>query len=309
MTLNQLRDFIAMSEHGSMRAAARALGVSAPALAKSVSQLEQELHVPLLQRSSRGVVLSDYGRALLERARLIVSEAHKASEEIAQLRGRHEGAVTVGASPTPAVMMVPDVVVQFRKKFPSVRVSLVGGLYHAHVPRLRNGTMDLAIGPVPAAGLDADLISEPLFYNDVVIVARKQHPRARARSLADLIDCDWIVTGPATQGPGAAMFDAFRQHGLALPQRIVQCDITWALQSLLEGSDMLCALPRQLVDHLQFGASLRILGLREELPRYIVSLYHRGDSPLLPGAEHFAVLLRRHAHYVGQEHPELAIHA
>ena len=94
MTLNQLRDFIAMSEHGSMRAAARALGVSAPALAKSVSQLEQELHVPLLQRSSRGVVLSDYGRALLERARLIVSEAHKASDEIAQLRGRHEGAVT-----------------------------------------------------------------------------------------------------------------------------------------------------------------------------------------------------------------------
>ena len=307
MKLNQLRDFIAMAEHGSMRAAARAVGVSAPALAKSVAQLEAELQVPLLLRSSRGVVLSDYGRALLERARLIESEARKASDEIAQLRGRHEGAVTVGASPTPAITIVPEAMMQFRKKYPAVRVGLVGGLYHDHVPRLRNGTLDLAIGPVPAAGLDADLTGEPLFYNDVVIVARKSHPRARAKSLADLIDQDWIVTSPATQGPGAAMFDAFRLHGLAAPQRIVQCDITWTLQPMLEKMDMLCALPRQLVDHLQFGASLRILDIREDLPRYVVSLYHRGDSPLLPGAAHFATLLRRHARYLGSEFPELAI--
>ena len=308
MKLNQLRDFIAMAEHGSMRAAARSLGVSAPALAKSVAQLEAELQVPLLLRSARGVVLSDYGSTLLERARLIDSEARKASDEIAQLRGRHEGAVTIGASPTPGVTIVPGVIAQFRKKFPAVNVSLVGGLYHAHVPRLRNGSMDLAIGPVPAEGLAGDLINEPLFYNDVVIVARKRHPRAAARSLAELVDGDWVVTGPTTQGPGAAIFDAFRQHGLPTPKHVVQCDITWALQSLLEGSDLLCALPRQLVDHLGFGASLRVLGVREALPRYVVSLYRLRDSPMLPGAAHLAVLLRRHAHYLCRARPEMVIH-
>ncbi len=307
MKLNQLRDFIAMAEHGSMRAAARALGVTAPALAKSVAQLEDELHVPLLQRSPRGVVLSDYGRALLERARLIDAEARKVVDEMAQLRGRYEGAVAVGASPTPAVSIVPDVLMQFRKKFPAVRVSLVSGLYHAHVPALRNGTLDLAIGPVPAVGLDADLNSEPLFYNTIVVVARRGHPLARNRSLVDLADSEWIVTGPATQGPGAAILDAFRGHGLAAPQRIVQCDMTWALAALLEKSDMLCAMPKQLMSRLPFGGSLQALPLRDELPRYVVCLYRRRDSPLLPGAEHFAALLRRHAHYVGREHPELAV--
>lgn len=83
MKLNQLRDFIAMVDHGSMRAAARSLGVSAPALAKSVAPLETELQVTLLRRSARGVVLSDYGSTLLERARLIDSEARRASDEIA----------------------------------------------------------------------------------------------------------------------------------------------------------------------------------------------------------------------------------
>ena len=307
MKLNQLRDFIAMAEHGSMRAAARALGVTAPALAKSVAQLEGELHVPLVQRNSRGVVLTDYGKALLPRARLVDAEARKAAEEMAQLRGRFEGAVTVGASPTPAVTIVPDVVLQFRKKFPDVRVTLLSGLYHAHVPGLRNGTIDLAIGPVPAAGLDADLHSEPLMYNSICVVARKGHPLARCRSLADLVDSEWVVTGPSTQGPGAAILDAFRQHGLASPRRIVQCDITWALAALLERSDMLCALPLQLIERLPFGRSLQTLTLREELPRYIVSLYRRSDSPPLPGAEYFAVLLRRHAHYLCKDNPELAI--
>ncbi len=307
MKLNQLRDFIAMAEHGSMRAAARVLGVTAPALAKSVAQLEDELHVPLLQRSPRGVVLSDYGRALLERARLIDAEARKVVDEMAQLRGRYEGAVAVGVSPTPAVTIVPDVLMQFRKRFPAVRVSLLSGLYHSHVPALRNGTLDLAIGPVPAAGLDADLHSEPLFFNTVVVVARRAHPLTRCRSLAGLADSEWIVTGPATQGPGAAILDAFRANGLPAPQRIVQCDMAWALPALLGKSDMLCALPLQLLERLPFGASLQTLALRDPLPRYAINLYRRSDSPLLPGAEHFATLLRRHAYYLGREHPELAI--
>ena len=205
--------------------------------------------------------------------------------------------------------IVPGVIAQLRKKFPSVNVSLVGGPYHEHVPRLRNGSMGLAIGPVPAEGLASDLINERLFYNnDVVIVARKRHPRAAARTLAELVDCDWAVTGPGTQWPGGAIFDAFRQHGLPTPKHVVQCDVTWALQSLLEGSDLLCALPRQLADHLGFGASLRVLDVLDTLPRYVVSLHRLRDSPMLPGAAHVAVLLCRHAHCLFRAQPEMVIH-
>jgi LysR family transcriptional regulator of abg operon len=305
MKLSQLRDLIAIAEHGSLRAGARALGVSPPALVKSINGLESELHVPLLVRSSRGVALSEYGKRFLHRARLIYAETRRAADEIAELRGRFEGAITVGASPTPSMTLLPEVLLQFRRKFPAVRVNIVGGLYHTHLSSIRAGTMDLALGPIPDTGLDAAFSTEELFYNDIIIAARKGHPLAGARSLRELSACEWVLTGPDTQGPGAAIFDAFRRHGLEPPRRVIQCDITWALQTLLCKSDLLCALPRQLIQQEPLSAVLRVVQVREVLPRYIVSLIYRNDAPLLPTAAYFATLLRRQARHVGRRYPGL----
>jgi DNA-binding transcriptional LysR family regulator len=71
MRLNQIRDFIATIEAGSLRAAARSVGVSQPAMTKSLRQLENELGVQLLQRSSRGISPTRSGRAFLTRARVV----------------------------------------------------------------------------------------------------------------------------------------------------------------------------------------------------------------------------------------------
>jgi LysR family transcriptional regulator, regulator of abg operon len=307
MTLKQLRDLIAIAEHGSLRAAARALGMSAPALVKTINGLETELHVPLLVRSSRGVMLSEYGKRLLHRARRIDAETRRAADEIAELRGRFESSITIGASPTPSVALVPQVLLAFRRKFPDVRVTIVGGLYHTHLDTIRSGSMDLALGPIPDAGLDAAFRSEQMFYNEVIIAARKGHPMAGIRSLGELSACEWILTGPNAQGPGAAILDAYRQHGLEPPRRMIQCDITWALQSLLLKSDMICALPRHLIEHEPLSALLCTIQVREELPRYVVSLFYRSDVPLLPTAEYFATLLRRRARQVARRYPELMV--
>lgn len=309
MKLNQLRDFIAVVEHGSLRLAATQLGLTPTALSKSLTALENELHVQLMVRHSRGITLTPFGHAFLVRARRIASESHKAMEEMAQLRGEREGSVTVGASPTPAITLLPAVVAGFRRKYPAVRVVLRGGLYDKHLAEIREGGMDLAVGPVPAGVLDAAVTHEPLFYNEVVIAARRGHPLAGTRSLAELAECEWLLTSANTQGPGAAILDAFSQHGLPLPRRVMQCEINWALPALLAGTDALCALPKPLLDQQPQGAPLQEIVLREQLPRYPVCLIHRADSPLLPAAAHFAALIRRHAHYYGREHPDLAIAA
>ncbi len=307
MKFTHLRDLIAIAEHGSLRAAARSLGVSAPALVKSINSLEAELHVPLLVRSSRGAIVSEYGRSFLVRARLIEAEMRRAVDEIAELRGRFEGQITVGASPTPSVALLPNVLLQFRRRFPAVRINIVGGLYHAHLANIRGGTMDLALGPLPDGGLDQAFRSEKLFYNDIVIAARKGHPLGSARSLVELAKCEWVLTGPETQGPGAAIFDAFRQHGLEPPRRMIQCDITWSLQTLLLHSDALCALPRQVLEQQPLSEVLQSIAVQEVLPRYVVNLFYRSNAPLLPTADHFATLLRREAQRVLRKHPELMI--
>ena len=97
---------------------------------------------------------------------------------------------------TPAITVLPKAIARFRQDMPRVRVNIVGGIYHRHLAPLRTGEMDFAIGPVPATGLDADFDVEPLFENDLVIVAHRTNLLLRARSLAGQVDAEWIVTGP-----------------------------------------------------------------------------------------------------------------
>src|SRR5205085_3276787 len=85
MRLSQLSDFVSTVEAGSIRAAARARGVSHPAMSKSLRTLESEVGVPLIRRSTRGVVCTPAGRAFLGRARAIAAELRKAQEELADL--------------------------------------------------------------------------------------------------------------------------------------------------------------------------------------------------------------------------------
>jgi len=310
MKLNQLRDFIAVVEHGSLRLAAAQLGLTPTAVSKSLSLLEEEMHVQLLVRHSRGITLTPFGHAFLVRARRIASESHKAMEEMAQLRGEREGTVTVGASPTAAICLLPEVLAGFRRKYPSVLVSVRGGLYDQLLGELREGSMDLAITPVPAGTLESSMEHEPLFYNEVVIAARRGHPMGTGvHSLAELAGCEWILTTGTGQGPGAAILDALREHGLPALQKVTRCDLNWALPALLARSEALCALPRPLLDQHPAASPLQAIQVRESLPRYPVCLIHRNDSPLLPAAAHFATLVRRHAHYYQKEHPAQAIAA
>src|SRR5919108_6228271 len=99
MRLNQIRDLLAVVEAGSLRAAARRVGVSQPAMSKSLAQLEREVQAQLLLRTARGVVLTPAGRALVARARVIEAELRKAQEDLTALRGGQEGMVAFGVGP------------------------------------------------------------------------------------------------------------------------------------------------------------------------------------------------------------------
>ena len=85
MRLSQIRDFVTVVESGGIRAAARKLGVSQPAITRSVRGLEAELHTRLLHRTPTGVVLTEPGRAFLARARAAQTELRKAEEELDKL--------------------------------------------------------------------------------------------------------------------------------------------------------------------------------------------------------------------------------
>lgn len=300
MTLQQLRDFIALADTGSLRAAAHLRGVTGPALAKSLRTLEDELHVSLLERRARGTALTEHGMALLAHARLIDAQSRQAAEDIAQRRGKLEGSVTIGVGPSPGVALVPAVLKDFQRRFPAARVTLVGGQYYDHIGPLRQGQMDLAVAAVPKGAQEAGIASEHLFQSQMIVACRRGHPLSRARHLEDLVDSVWALTGPAGRGPGSSILEAFRERGLPAPTRLIQCDMTWTLHNLLIQSDTLCGLPRLLLEQPSLSGALQALPIVDALPLHNIGLILRADAPLLPMADHMATLIRRHAHYLAR---------
>lgn len=299
MRLSQIQDFIAVAEGGSIRAAARTRDVSAPALTKSIRQLEDELHVPLLTRTTRGVVLSNYGEAFLRRARLIAAEARRATEEMTQMLGARTGTVRLGVTGGPAHLLVPAALNRFRRQHPEVQVCIDSGRYAVHLQDLRAGLIDMAVSPVPDEGIDHDFICEPLYNNDSVVVAHQEHPLRHARALRELVGSEWILTTARMHGPGAAIMDAFRARSLPLPRVAVRCDTFGMIQALLQDRKLLCMVARQLMEaRASASTGLAVLPIEDVLPSHTVCLIYRADSPMPPVVASFAAQLRREAHYL-----------
>jgi DNA-binding transcriptional LysR family regulator len=107
MKLTSLRAIVAAIEEGSLRSAARRLGVSQPALTKMIRELERELSTTLLLRSTTGVIATAQGIVLYERALAAERELSHAVDQIQQLGGRMTGALTIGAVPLAVMLLVP----------------------------------------------------------------------------------------------------------------------------------------------------------------------------------------------------------
>ena len=110
MTLQQMIDFLAVADSGSLHAAARATGQTQPALSKSLRRLEQDLGAPLVARSVKGVRMTDCGERFRLHARLVVTEARRAKEAVGQLAGAGSGTVRYGISTAASVLLAPGAV-------------------------------------------------------------------------------------------------------------------------------------------------------------------------------------------------------
>jgi DNA-binding transcriptional LysR family regulator len=292
--LQTIEALIAVVEAGSIRRAADRLHVSQPALTLALQQLEAELHAPLLIRTKQGVLPTAFGEAFLKRARSIAAEAARAKDEVAQLRGRWEGTIRFATSPAMALVVLPRAMKAFREAHPGVRMHLVDGLYPAVGPALREGVLDFALTPVHLNQIEADLAAEPLYVSDIVVVARRHHPLAAARSVRDLQACEWIFSS-APRGPGAVVQEAFASLDLGEPRRGMTCESFLALPGIVATSDLLTTMPRALLQHNVWHEQLVAVPVAELLPCPTICVLRRHDMPLTPAAQQLTGWIRHFA--------------
>lgn len=297
MKLTSLRALVAAIDEGSLRSAARRLGVTQPALTKLIRELERELATTLLVRSTTGVVATAQGMVLYERANAAERELSHAVEQIRQLGGRMAGSLTIGAVPLAVMLLVPETLRTFGAEFPEIQLRILEELYIAQLTRLRRGEVDIALGPRPEDLTPGEFVVETLMPASMVIVVGKNNPLARARSLRELADAPWVYTGASPDAGYARLL--YERHGLKPPPAAALVNSTLGLLSIIAGGNCVGLMPYQIAMHPFAQAHLRIVPVVEgPLALELVALA-RADAALKPAVRHFMAHLHRAAHHLG----------
>ena len=165
MNLTQLTTFIRVAEMGSFSKAAIELDIAQPALSRQVRLLETDLRTTLLQRTGRGVVLTDAGKRLYEHSVGILQLVAHAREDLEAARDEPTGRIVVGLPPSMGRVLTLPLVDEFRRVLPKARLAIVEGLSAHLVEWISTGRVDLGLVHNPGANPAIEstpVLDEPL---------------------------------------------------------------------------------------------------------------------------------------------------
>ena len=299
MKLSYIQAFVAVVKAGSIHAAARDLDLSQPALSKSLRTLEEELAAPLLIRSINGVEPTDYGKIFYQRAQIVIDELRKAQEDVAQLRGKLEGSLTVAIAPASTMQLAPMVFKDFRRRCPDVKLHIVEGIWPSVAEPLRNGTVDLALSPVLDEISRSELAVEKLLDVQMAVVVRPSHPLVAATSLRDLTQGDWLHQGTSSSA-SVLIRRIFEDQNLPVPLVSVESRSLTATIMMLQTMDLIAVMPRAMLESDAMKGTLVALDLKEQFRANQLGLIYREDRPLTRVAQVFATLTRRAATHLAK---------
>jgi DNA-binding transcriptional LysR family regulator len=300
MKLNQLRDVVAVAERGSLRGAARHLGLAQPAITRSIREIERELGVALFDRHAKGMTLTHMGEVFVRRASSVQGELRRVREEIDQLRGQTTGRIAVGLSTVTHLALLPRTLAAFRARYPDVFLDIAEGLFPQMQTSIEDGQIDFYVGPLPEVQLAKDFAIEKLFDNERLIFGRIGHPLADATSLRDLVGAQWITTSITVQSD-AELAPLFARHGLPPPRVQMQAHSALTMIVASANSDLLTMMPKQWGDFTWTGTLLRTINVKETLTAPAMHIVRRTRLPLTPAAEYLCDLLRRAAQHLQVE--------
>ncbi|HCU97211.1 MAG TPA: LysR family transcriptional regulator [Actinobacteria bacterium] len=169
MTLNQLRTFLAVAEHGSVRAAAQELVVTQAAVSASVAALQKSLGVTLVTPDGRGLRLTNAGTAYAGYARRILGLLDEAALAAAAADDPERGELRIAAVTTGAEQIVPGILGGFRRSHPHTGVRLEAGNRDRVRALLDRHQVDLVLGGRPEPGWD--VVVHAVRPHELVVVA------------------------------------------------------------------------------------------------------------------------------------------
>ncbi|WP_091845509.1 pca operon transcription factor PcaQ [Palleronia pelagia] len=173
--LRHIRSFLEIARAESISKAADTLGITQPAVSKSLKELEDILGTRLFDRVGRGLRLNDDGRIFQSHAAASMSELMRGKDRLAR-DGGTATRLSVGTLPTAAADLVPRAALAFRDAMPRATLHVLTGPNWLLFNHLRDGTVDLVVGRMPEQPVAAGVTFEQFYLEDVVLVCRAGHP-------------------------------------------------------------------------------------------------------------------------------------
>src|SRR4051812_42481542 len=171
LRLHLLRAIDAIDTHRSLLKASAALGLSQPALTKSLQELEETVQLRLFQRHPRGVTPTEAGTVFVRAARHILAELRRLDEDLDLLSVPGGGTVALGALPVAAAGVLPGALTQLKAKHPDLRVGMQQGRREELLPPLASGEIDLVVGRLSAPPMPDGFEREALWTEPISILA------------------------------------------------------------------------------------------------------------------------------------------
>ncbi len=261
MTLSQLRSFLTVARLGSVKAAARALAVSEPAVSGAVGALRRELDDDLYVRSGGALVLTPGGRRLASAAGEILALADDTRRAVRE-SGGVQTTLRVAATQSVAELAAEPLLDAFMRRHPGIEVALQVARGSEFAELLADGHVDVTLGPRTHRDEAPAIDSEPFLRYTLVVVAPPRHALAGSTGVspAALVGTPWLL-GPAGSDPSTES-GAFLARQAIAPQRSRTFpNIAAAIAQVAAGRGVTLAVAHTVRDELERGA-LVVLDVR-----------------------------------------------
>lgn len=288
----RLEIFVKLCETRHMQTAAKAFGLTQPAISAALKVLEDGADKVLFERTARGLQPTQASHDMLYPVRRALNDLRRLDADIAVIKGALQGVVMVGALPLGRTRILPQAIVQLLEQHPGVRVATTESPFNLLTLELRAGDVDFVFGALRGSDYASDLQGEELLTEEMVILVRNGHPLlGRSLQLKDLQEQRWVL--PRADTPARLLLEAHVQSiGLAPPEPVVETGDMAIIRGMLMRSDMLAVVSAHQLEYEIASGELQALALALPDTMRPIGLIYRSNGLPSPAAEKLMELIR-----------------
>lgn len=289
----RLQVFVKLCETHHMQTVASLLGLSQPAISSTIKVMESGCGQTLFERTPRGLQPTRASNEILFPIRRALNELRHIEMDITALRGALQGVVHVGALPLGRTRILPEAILRMMAEHPAIQVITNESPFDLLATELRAGDVDFIFGALRSQDYASDLTGEALLSEDMVVLARRDHPLYSKTPLHDeLSAARWVL--PRAGSPARQMLDeCFTRFGIAPPRPVVESADMAIIRGLLLRSDMLAAVSAHQLEQEIASGELCILPLELKQTTRAIGLTYRTGCLHSPVAQALMDTIRR----------------